>query len=111
MSFFSWFTSDATKIEAAVKKEFDSLVEHNKTVISEAEAALATVKTTGEAHVAAVVAAAKVAGKKLVTDAQAAAAVVAQAAANKLVAQAQATSQAAVAASTAAVTSPATPAA
>jgi CHASE3 domain sensor protein len=103
----NWFTSaetDASKIEAAVKKEFESLVEHNKATITAAEAALAAVKTTGEAHVAAVVAAAKVAGAKLVADAVSVATAAAQVKVNTMVAQVQATAQAAVAASTATVT-------
>ena len=77
----SWFS----KVETEVQK-------------GEAEVALELVRTTGEAHVKAITAAANVAARKQVAAAAAAATVTAQAAGAKLVAQATATAQAAVAA-------------
>lgn len=83
----SWFSKTVTEVRK-----------------TEAELALELVKLTGEAHVAAIVKAAEVAGKKLIADAITVVTAAQQMVAKDLVAKAQATAQAAVAASTKAAT-------
>lgn len=75
-----------------------------RVVKTEAELALEAVRMTGEAHVAAIVKAAEVAGKKLLADAISKVEAEYVTVSGKLVASAKATAQAAVAAATAAAT-------
>lgn len=96
----------------AARTEVGSLVSHNQGAISEVEQTLANVKTTGQAHVAAIVAAVEAKGKTMVAAAATAATAAATAEVAKLVADATAKAQAAVAQASATVTAPAaTPAA
>lgn len=83
----NWFT----KVEARVQR-------------TEAEIALEAVRLTGEAHVASIVKAAEVAGKKLLADALAKVEAEQVVVINRLVAQARAVAQSAVASATAAAT-------